>query len=169
MTMPTVVATRLITTVFASARRGSSSELYDAPATPFVRDFLGQTVLLPGTVADARDPRTLGIAIGQNGSSGVVYSHRHSLPAPTAGQPASLSIRPEDIRVVDLQDAAADRPNCLVGTINALLFVGEHYEARITLASGESTILHLPRSQPWTEGQAVQLQIPAERAHLWPA
>jgi len=108
---------------------GAPSELYDTPASPFVRDFLGQTVRLPG----------------------------------------NLYIRPEDLVVTQRNGATGSAPNTVAGMVETLLFVGDCYEARITLAHGEPVVLSLPRSGGWAAGQPVLLSWAPERTHLWPA
>jgi ABC-type Fe3+/spermidine/putrescine transport system ATPase subunit len=107
---------------------GPPSELYDAPGSPFVRDFLGHTVKLPG----------------------------------------DLYIRPEDVVVRHRNGATGDVPNTVGGVVETLLFVGDCYEARITLANGEPVLLSLPRSGGWAPGQPVLLSWPPERTHVWP-
>ena len=107
---------------------GTPAELYDHPATSFVRDFLGQTVAIRGQV-----------------------------------------LRPEAVVVEPNPDGIAASSEVVPATIAALLFAGERYEARIALSDGEAILLPLPRSVAWTEGQAVVLRLPAERATLWPA
>jgi ABC-type Fe3+/spermidine/putrescine transport system ATPase subunit len=106
---------------------GPPSELYDHPASPFVRDFLGQTIKLPG----------------------------------------QLWIRPEDLAVHHKNGSAAEGNN-VEGVIETLLFVGERYEARIKLSTGDALLLPLSRTGGWSTGQAVRLTWPSERAHLWP-
>src|SRR5919197_4571353 len=69
---------------------GPPSELYDHPATPFVRDFLGQTVSLRGQLATpSRDGR-----IALNVGDTAFYSQHHSLASLEPGAAAHLSIRP---------------------------------------------------------------------------
>src|SRR5260221_12510968 len=94
---------------------GPPGELYDTPVSPFVRDFLGQTVKLPG----------------------------------------NLYIRPEDLVVTHRNGSTGTAPNTVAGVVETLLFVGDSYEARITLTSGEPVLLSLPRSGNWTAGQSV--------------
>jgi ABC-type Fe3+/spermidine/putrescine transport system ATPase subunit len=108
---------------------GSPSELYDTPASPFVRDFLGQTVKLPGPVY----------------------------------------IRPEDVVVQPHNGSTGNEPNTVAGIVETLLFVGDSYEVRILLATGEPVLLSLPRSGGWAPGQSVLLSWPPERTHVWPA
>lgn len=97
---------------------GTPAELYDRPASAFVRDFLGQTVAIDGRV-----------------------------------------VRPESV-VVDPDPAATNGSDGVRATIEALLFAGEHYEARLALPDGEAILLPLPRNANWSEGQTVVLRLP---------
>jgi ABC-type Fe3+/spermidine/putrescine transport system ATPase subunit len=106
---------------------GPPSELYDRPASAFVRDFLGQTVKLAGGVW----------------------------------------IRPEDL-VVQHRNGVISDANNVEGIIETLLFVGERYEARITLSTGDALLLPLSRSGGWSPGESVVLTWPVESAHVWP-
>jgi iron(III) transport system ATP-binding protein len=106
---------------------GPPSELYDHPASPFVRDFLGQTVKLSGGVW----------------------------------------IRPEDL-VVQHRNGVVPDANSVEGIIETLLFVGERYEARITLSTGDALLLPLSRNGGWAPGESVVLTWPPESAHVWP-
>ena len=67
-----------------------------------------------------------------------------------------------------------DEPACpdahaLPGIIDALLFVGDRYEARVTLGGEHSILLLLPRAPEWREGQRVRLGFPPELVSVWPA
>ena len=78
---------------------GTPRSLYEKPGSAFVRDFLGQTVILSGRVGtvDARD----GVTVEMNGAlAGRVLAGR-TAPAVTlvAGAAAHVAIRPEDIQV----------------------------------------------------------------------
>jgi ABC-type Fe3+/spermidine/putrescine transport system ATPase subunit len=104
---------------------GTPADLYDRPASPFVRDFLGQTVAIRGQV-----------------------------------------VRPENV-VVDPEPTAVAGDDGVAARIEALLFAGERYEARLVLQGGEAIVLPLPRHVGWSEGQAVVVRLPAERTPLW--
>jgi ABC-type Fe3+/spermidine/putrescine transport system ATPase subunit len=107
---------------------GVPSELYDRPASPFVRDFLGQTVRLPG----------------------------------------NIWIRPEDLHVRRRNGASEANPNAAHGTIDTLLFVGDRYEAHITLTTGQAMLVPLARAGGWSPGEAVQVSWSDDRAQQWP-
>jgi hypothetical protein len=76
-------------------------------------------------------------------------------------------VRPEDIEVATAGEAAAD--SALAGTIEALLFVGDRYEARVALGGEQRVSLLLSRARTWREGQRVQLVVRPEAVSVWPA
>jgi ABC-type Fe3+/spermidine/putrescine transport system ATPase subunit len=98
---------------------GTPAELYDRPASAFVRDFLGQTVAIDGRV-----------------------------------------VRPESVVVEPAPRGAVAGDAGVRATIEALLFAGERFEARLALADGEAILLPLPRNANWSEGQTVVLRLP---------
>ena len=106
---------------------GVPSELYDRPASPFVRDFLGQTLCLPGNVW----------------------------------------IRPEDVQVAR-RNGTRPGPTSVEGVIDTLLFVGDRYEAHITLTTGEPMLVPLARAGAWSPGDRVVLSWSNDRAQVWP-
>jgi spermidine/putrescine transport system ATP-binding protein len=65
--------------------------VYERPATPFVADFIGQTNLLSGTVEGVEGGRLL----VRRGAVRLLAAG--SDPAPVAGTPVQLSLRPERI------------------------------------------------------------------------
>ncbi|HEY1296172.1 MAG TPA: ABC transporter ATP-binding protein [Chloroflexota bacterium] len=107
---------------------GVPSDLYDRPASPFVRDFLGQTIRLPGNVW----------------------------------------IRPEDLQVAHRNGMPPCQANAVDGVIDALLFVGDHYEAQITLSNGQPLLVPLARAGGWSPGEPVVLTWSNDRAQIWP-
>src|SRR5262249_1488543 len=115
---------------------GTSSDVYDRPMSPFVRDFLGETVIIRGSIVTVAG-RRVGVTIS---------SHREPLmvqrsPSPCAdkvGIRVELSIRPEHIVVSVAGDSApAHCGNTVFGVIEALLFVGDRFDARVRLTGGE--------------------------------
>ena len=141
---------------------GTPLELYDTPANVTVRDFLGRIQKLSGKVA-AIDEEAVTVGL----DSGVAVLVRATRSQLTRGQPVSLAIRPEYISVLAEENASGK--NIVPGTIEALLFIGDHYEAQIRMADGQFLVLRLDRSAPWREGQQLTLMLPPERITLWPA
>ena len=57
----------------------------------------------------------------------------------------------------------------LPGVIEALLFVGDRYEARVALGGEQRILLLLPRGREWREGQRLHLGFPPDGVSVWPA
>jgi ABC-type Fe3+/spermidine/putrescine transport system ATPase subunit len=148
---------------------GAPRALYERPTSAFVRDFLGQTVVLPGRVAAAARGDGC-VAVTMNGPlAGCTLAGRSTAAAPlAAGAAATIAIRPEDIRVAP-EDAGAGDAGHLVGTIEALAFVGDRYEARVALGTEHCIVLLLSRARDWREGERVRLGFPPELVSVWPA
>jgi ABC-type Fe3+/spermidine/putrescine transport system ATPase subunit len=154
---------------------GPPRQLYERPASAFVRDFLGQTVILrgriqglePGRGTDARAT----VRVAMNGALDGCTLAGQAAPAPglAAGAEAHVAIRPEDIEVA-LEDGAPAGParDGLSGVIDALLFVGDRYEARVVLGGEHRIPLLLPRAREWREGQRLRLGFPPETVSVWP-
>jgi ABC-type Fe3+/spermidine/putrescine transport system ATPase subunit len=147
---------------------GPPRDLYEGPASPFVRDFLGQTVILRGRVdAAAADGGAVTVKM-DGGLAGRILTGRAAPGgAMVAGGPAHVAIRPEDIEVAADDGAAAG--NTLAGAIEALLFVGDRYEARVALGGEQRILLLLPRTREWREGQRLRLGFPPDLVSVWPA
>ena len=143
---------------------GPPRELYERPASAFVRDFLGQTVILQGVV---KELASVTVAVAMNGAlaGSTLRGCRAPGSALTVGTAVQLAIRPEDIEVTVSGDTDS---NALTGTIEALLFVGDRYEARVTLGGEQRILLLLSRARAWREGQRVQLGFPPDLVSVWP-
>ena len=141
---------------------GTPAELYERPASPAVRDFLGRSVLLPCTVAEEGEEIAVALVAGQVLRIGKARDRRQ-----VPGQRGLISIRPEAILVEPLSgDPSQSGPNKLDATIRSLLYMGEHHEAEIDLPGGTISI-NLSPNLFWTVGQAVKLTFPKEKLQLW--
>ena len=146
---------------------GSPRSLYEQPRSAFVRDFLGQTVILKGRVDRAGSPT---VTVALDGSlAGQTLAGRGAPGATlTAGTATHVAVRPEDIEVA-ANDRPAARDHTLGGVIEALLFVGDRYEARVALSEEHRILLFLTRGGDWREGQRLQLYFPPDVVSVWPA
>ncbi|HZF03600.1 MAG TPA: ABC transporter ATP-binding protein [Patescibacteria group bacterium] len=146
---------------------GAPRELYERPASAFVRDFLGQTVILRGRVASGPAGA---VSVEMNGGLTGRILARRAAPggALPPGADAHVAIRPEDIEVAPAE-GPPPKDNGLPGVIDALLFVGDRYEARVALGGGQRIMLLLPRAREWREGQRVHLGFPPDVVSVWPA
>jgi putative spermidine/putrescine transport system ATP-binding protein len=88
------------------------TEIYRAPATAFVANFLGKINLLPATIT--------------NGAARIGTSHWPA--AGMADGPATISIRPERIVFSDTDG--------LAGTVKARIFQGHHWLLHVAIEAG---------------------------------
>jgi len=150
---------------------GPPRSLYEHPASAFVRDFLGQTVILPGRVAKVEPGEHPAIVtVELNGALAGSTLRGRAAPGRllAAGADAHIAIRPEDIEVAP-DDAPWPNGQSLGGVIEALLFVGDRYEARVSMGGEHSILLLLSRAREWREGQRLQLAFPPETVSVWPS
>ena len=147
---------------------GSPNDLYLRPQTPSVRDFLGRTIILAGRVANAVNGHVS--AVVDAARSGTVTCRADDSADLGEGEACYVAIRPEQVEVEAAGRAGAtSRNNQLEGRIEALLFVGERYEASIRLAGGETVMVYLPATSDWVEGQEVVMTLPEEQVRVWRA
>lgn len=124
---------------------GSPRELYDAPKSRYVADFVGKTNFFEGVVASTGEPSVI-----------VVAGHRLSGTSPeqlSAGQQAFLCLRPEQ---VSLQREAADASDTarisVPVTIDTRIFLGEHTEYLVHSQDLGAFLVLVPRQAEAQEG-----------------
>jgi len=114
---------------------GSPIDVYEAPQTAFVANFLGQANLYKGTIEGPAEPAPgADPAVAVRLDDGVVR-----VPAAGLGRRTGaviVGVRPEKIRVVDAAASGALPPNRLAGTIAEVAFVGVSTQYVIALGSG---------------------------------
>ncbi len=134
---------------------GTPREVYTRPASVFASDFIGETNLLPGTV-ESVSGQEVTIALG----SGVVG--RAIAPALLAiGTRATLSVRPESIRVRPADNGGSPGAGQLAGTIREIAYLGSH--VRVEVEAGEGIAL-------WAElrdEEVVQLRVGSAVTVSW--
>jgi len=147
---------------------GTSEEVYYHPATPFVRDFLGKTFLLPGKIA-AVSEQQVEVEVRGVGASALILRRSNVISPsngfPTVGQSATVAIRPEKIALTDCINNG--QGNIVEGTLQSILFLGDRYEYTVTLGA-ETRVIVSPEAQQLTRGGKVFLQLKAEGMTLWP-
>jgi len=108
---------------------GSPSEVYEAPQSLFVTQFVGEANILPGHLEDAgpgivRFVTTDGVAMMATAADAV-----------GAGSPATLAVRPENLRVFAPGDGrAAGYANRFEATVTGLTYRGPTRNVRVRLA-----------------------------------
>ena len=119
-------------------------EIYRKPADAFVADFIGITNLLPAELDSAGRVTVLGAAVAD-------------LSLPSGMAKASVSIRPEDIRLT------APRQGTLDGTVTFVRDLGGTIETFVEAGGATITAVATPRERPQVQvGQTVGVLLPAE-------
>jgi ABC-type Fe3+/spermidine/putrescine transport system ATPase subunit len=147
---------------------GTPEEVYYHPGTPFVRDFLGKTFLLPGKVSSTSD-QLVNVEVQGIGAASLAV-HRSNVISgsngfPTVGQGVMVAIRPEQVTLTGSR--CEGRANIVEADLQAVHFLGDRYEYTVTLGS-ETRVLVSPASQHLKAGDKVFLDLKPEGMTLWP-
>lgn len=105
---------------------GTPTDLYRRPRTRFVAEFLGQTNIIPATVAGRE-----GDHLSVTAASGPIRAEippETTMPEPAAGTKVLLSIRPESLR-----PAPPNTPAPIRGTLVETTYLGEILHRTIEL------------------------------------
>jgi ABC-type Fe3+/spermidine/putrescine transport system ATPase subunit len=147
---------------------GTPEEVYYHPATPFVRDFLGKTFLLPGKVSGV-DRQQVNVEVEAIAAGPLVLPQSNIVSSangvPTLGQGVMVAIRPEQVSI--LGTIADGRPNTIQASLQAVLFLGDRYEYTVEIGS-ETRVLVSPASQQVKRGDKIFLELNPEGMTLWP-
>ena len=128
------------------AQIGTPEALYDAPATRFVADFIGDANILPATIEDAALPRAR-VRVGR----AVIALHAHGRPA----GPAEVALRPASIAIEPPGHAEAFAE----GRVLRSAYLGESREYVVATELGEIFVIDHLRRTHWPAGSAVVLRI----------
>lgn len=116
------------------AQVAAPSEIYEAPASRYVADFIGEANLLEGQVEE-RDGGCLQFRWGPDQ---VLCRHEDTL---AAGTEACLALRPEKIRVSLLDKAPPrDIANAFQAEVEDILYVGNLSTYRMLLSDGRRLV-----------------------------
>ncbi|MGQ0570770.1 MAG: ABC transporter ATP-binding protein [Armatimonadota bacterium] len=122
------------------AQIGRPADIYRAPASRFVADFIGQMNFLPATVV-SRKEGVARVAVGG-------YECRAENPANLSGQ-VTMAVRPEDVEL----GAASGLP----ARIEVRNFLGNLVEFKVRLAQGAAVRVQASPSVSYDEGASVTL------------
>ncbi|HEY2072692.1 MAG TPA: ABC transporter ATP-binding protein [Gaiellaceae bacterium] len=135
---------------------GAPAEMYSAPATPFVAEFIGTMNRLEATVVD---PSAGSVDVG-GGRMLTVEAARGK----ARGARVLVLIRPETVEVAAANGAG---PNTLTGDVLTHTFLGPVTRLRIS-SDGASLIADMPtaRAAALPPGSKVDASLPANEARL---
>ncbi len=144
---------------------GTPEEVYYRPSSPFVRDFLGNTFVLTGRVAEVGN-EIVKVAVLEFSESPAVSIPLSAWHTPACcGQEVVLAIRPEKIRL--WSSVPEGKKNLLCTTLEAVNFLGDRYEYTVKVGS-ENRVVVLPAFETHHAGSRVFLELRSEGISLWP-
>ncbi len=127
---------------------GTPIEIYERPATRFVGDFLGRTIIVRGTMRtdagrswmDVEGSGRITVGAGANGQF-------------SDGGPMRILSRPEDIALLPMGNL---EPNQVSGKIERITYMGDHLEYTIR-AAGRSLVLPATKKENYPVGSDIRL------------
>jgi putative spermidine/putrescine transport system ATP-binding protein len=115
---------------------GTPAELYDAPRTLFVGEFIGESTTLRGVVSGV-NPHTVSVA-------GVENWRAPRRGTCADGGTAALLVRPEHIRLLDRDAADSSGANRARVTVEDFIYMGAGYRCKFRLADGSEGVARIP-------------------------
>jgi len=144
----------------------TAEKIYDAPATPFIADFVGESNFLSGRAADIAG----GIARldGVDGEDGEAPLRGWCGAGCVSGAPAVMVVRPERINIAPDSSAAPVAENSIAGRVSDIIYLGQARKYIVDTARGvEFSALQQSRAGDAIDmpvGTAVRLSWRAEDA-----
>ena len=143
---------------------GPPLEIYEAPANPFIADFIGESNIFSGTI-EARGDGVL--SVGLAGGLSIQVPSRLDLAA-RVGQRAKVMVRPE--RFVDLNVGGAPATvNRIDGLVAESAYIGVSDKYRFATAAGLNVLVRLPSgpmSRRYSPGEPIAAGFHAADARL---
>ncbi|NLF12262.1 MAG: ABC transporter ATP-binding protein [Anaerolineaceae bacterium] len=132
--------------------------LYQAPASEFAANFIGDANLLEGTVVE----RGGKLAVAWCG----LVLEGLAAPGRAAGDSVRLMVRPEAIRLVETD--AATEATCADGILERSSFYGFYWIHRVRVGDELLVVREMGTAQPPSPGAPVRLAIDTARAVILP-
>ena len=141
---------------------GSPREIYDAPTTRFVADFIGETNFLKGTVTSANGS-TADVALDVGGT----ISANTAVDGASSGA-VTVVLRPEHASLAKSAGAAAGQ---LSGILETVAYIGTDTYFTVLLADKTSHFTIREQNRPgqqgtWQEGETVSIVIAPNAARI---
>ena len=147
---------------------GTPAELYEAPASRFVADFLGESNFVDGVVAGAPSAGRCVI----RAAGGLEIRGVGAVPL-QAGQSVTAAVRPEKLVPVDDAGAAshAGMSNTCKGTVEEAIYVGDATRYRVALGTDGALTVKVPNRlglRQYAEGESVALAWSPDETRIFP-
>ncbi len=139
---------------------GAAAELYETPASSFVGDFLGRTVVLEGKVRKSEG----GSWVHMGNASGRLFLAQDRLVKFAEGAGVRILSRPEDIDILPGGEAG---PNQIKAQVEMVAYLGDHLEYSVT-AGGRSFVLAGGKKERYPMGAEIRLAFDPDRLTILP-
>jgi ABC-type Fe3+/spermidine/putrescine transport system ATPase subunit len=137
---------------------GTPVALYERPASPFVRDFLGRVLTLEVCMASPESAEV-------PGEAGVTFQLPPGCSHVADGSSRLvLAWRPEN---TSIEPDSAPGLNRLSATVETAAYLGERIEYGVRTAGGRSMLVVSSRQQRYEPGALVGLRVDTSEATLW--
>src|SRR5713226_3631613 len=146
-------------------QQGSPRLLYEEPANEFVRDFVGKTLLLKGSVQSSNPAGQLAIAV-EGAPDCVIFGRTYNPDGIRNGESVDIGVRPEDVEILPALGSTV--PSGMIGgTAQAALFIGERIEYQVEVDGQGIIVIYGERHNPVEEGSKVWLKLRPEGHSAW--
>ena len=122
---------------------GSPEEIYDRPRSEFVARFIGENNRFDGRLETCEDSRcTIRLAAGDARIHGTLVEPVKN------GDVVTVSLRPERVQIRPAGHTIDAHPGChLAGSLQELIYLGDHVRARVVLTGNEEFMVKRPISE----------------------
>ncbi len=133
------------------AQIGTPNDLYEAPSSAFIADFIGDANLVPCEIASAENGR----------ASALVNGQTLTIPSKSLGKgPAKLVLRPHALSL-----NAPETPG-LKGEVSYAAYLGKEMQYTIETPVGPLFVIAPVRANPFVQGDSVSIGIDEAQARL---
>ncbi|WP_058867278.1 ABC transporter ATP-binding protein [Chloracidobacterium thermophilum] len=132
---------------------GTPQTLHDEPETAFVASFIGNCNLLHGRLHSLQPPEA-GVIIG-----GAIVTARCRHRDVKPGQPITLAVRPESLRLETATSDSGLPPNQLTGVVTERLYVGAETHWTVCLPDGQTLVAALRPETPPTRAVGSKVHV----------
>jgi putative spermidine/putrescine transport system ATP-binding protein len=146
---------------------GTPAELYEAPATRFVADFLGDSNFVDGVVVGAPAAGSWLV----RAAGGLEFRGVGAVPL-RPGQPVTAAVRPEKLVPVESAGASSTGAvNTCKGIVEEAIYVGDTTRYRVALGADGAMTVKVPNRlglRQHADGESVTLAWSPEETRIFP-
>lgn len=133
------------------AQEGTPGDLYDAPKSEFIADFIGDANLANCEIEKV------------SGGKATVHMNKLTYEVPDGGLsrgPAKMVLRPQNLRLASAAESGVK------GEVSYAAYLGKEIQYTIETPLGSLFVITPVVQQPFTQGDAVSVQFDADLARL---